>query len=141
MLDEMTQPNASKFAIFYICKRKPKFAFSFLCYFIFSLINALVYIYFEVVHRVISSSINILFLKSETATLFFFESLSLIYDSNWPTLNNIRFFVPIWQDQKAMAVRVLPLLYTLTANNVLLSCGFVNVVVLKVIHFTKSLVL
>ena len=45
MLDEMTQLNASKFGIFYIYK-DPKLIIPFfiLCNFIFSLMNALVYI-------------------------------------------------------------------------------------------------
>ena len=41
MRNLMPQRNASKFAIFYICK--PKIAFSISCYFIFPLMNARVY--------------------------------------------------------------------------------------------------
>ena len=45
MLDEMTQQNASKFAIFYEYENpKMLFPFIILCNFIFSLINAMVYV-------------------------------------------------------------------------------------------------
>ena len=46
VLDEKFQLNASKFAIFYIYENsKLLFPVFILCYFIFSLMNALVYIY------------------------------------------------------------------------------------------------
>ena len=43
MLDEMTQQNASKFAIFYIYEN-PKLLFSFCATLFFPLMNALVYV-------------------------------------------------------------------------------------------------
>ena len=46
VLDEKFHRNTSKFAIFYIGIRKPKVAFPFFisCYFVFPLMNALVYV-------------------------------------------------------------------------------------------------
>ena len=96
MLDEMPQGNASKFVIFYTYEN-PKLLFPFFisCIFISSLMNALVYVdmaNFEAFRQVISSSINILFLKSdclsETLKSTFFQvidnhatSLSYKHDS------------------------------------------------------------
>ena len=94
MLDEMTQRNTSKFAIFLKYENLSSFFFSILCYFIFSLMNALVYVVqtvaqiekklhgysknmakFEAFRQVISSSINFLFQCCHSCIQFLLQSL------------------------------------------------------------------